>query len=210
MAAQPKVRVIRVFWLGSNVRVLGFKFARETTLCDAMSHDCEELYLCQPRNAWTCIRCASVLLETLVERLSCQIDVAPGDIKLMHQHDTKQDFNIIQTGRFDKWQTTVAWTKLLTATSPKTPLRLFVTRRSNVDLAVNKLQVAIEDRGRCENEFAQMSVALRNNIRVARVAIKGRAFLGDVGPLLRSNKAFMTDYVCNDWQIVRPNIKDFE
>ena len=196
MAAQSGgVRMVGVVWLGSNVRVGSFKLAGKTEICTCRL--CSLGDLC-----YSYVNQRNRMLVALVNTLSQMIKVEPGDIKLLAKRESSQDLNVHGASRKILDKTINAWARLLN--SPQAPLNLFVTHRSNADLAVNRLLLARDyDKTSVYWKFMDMPLDLRSNVRVVRVAVDlDNRCWDDVGPDLLSNKAFMMHYILKNSKIL--------
>ena len=183
LGEMKKVFMFKFTWLGSNASAASFAASFELL---------RELKLGAPVGQYAKTTKA---LMALVEQLSKTTKVWMGNIKLL-KPGSSFDLNVCNRGRHDVYKAVIAWTQLLLATPPRTPLQLFVTSRSDVDHAVNTLRFALNKSNVCREEFAEMPLALRNNARVATIAIEAYAHeWEDVGPELLSNKAFMTKHI---------------
>lgn len=187
LGEMKKIFMFNFTWLGSNASAASFAASFELS---------RELALGAPVGQYVT---TTKTLMALVERLSKLTGLWSGNIKLL-AHGSCFDLNVCNRGRHDVYKAVIAWTQLLLATPPRTPLQLVVTIRSDVDLAVNKLLVALNKSNVCRKEFAEMPLALRNNARVATIAIEAYGHeWEDVGPDLLSNKAFMTKHISKSW-----------
>ena len=196
MAAQSGgVRMVGVVWLGSNVRVGSFELAGKHEICTCKS--CSFGDLC-----YSYVNQRTRMLVALVNKLSQMIKVEPGDIKLLAERESSQDLNVYGASRKILDKAINAWARLLN--SPQAPLNLFVTHRSNADLAVNRLLLARDyDRTSAYWTFRDMPLDLRSNTRVVRVAVDLDNGCWDfVGRDLLSNKAFMMHYILKNSKLL--------
>ena len=185
------VRVFNVYWIGSNVMAATL----EVSFRRALSHV-----------AWL-----STEVRGLITCLSDEVKLPPDEIKLVAAPNDKLDLNVFQLLN-DKGERPLEparasdkWNKLLfspDSKAPSAPITLFVTRRSNVDLAVAALwhsrigwsaDIAFE----C---FQEMRPFLHNHRRVAIVAITMSERCWDlVGSALKGNRAFMMEAISRQW-----------
>ena len=196
------VRVFNVYWIGSNVMAatLGYSFRRAMT----GSH----------------VARLSTEVRGLITCLSDEVKLPPDEIKLVAAPNDKLDLNVFRLlndeGELpsEPVRASDKWRELLfppDSNAPPAPITLFVTRRSNVDLAVDALwssSFASADRvyevrthyARAFACFQGMNPYLQNHRRVATVAtIISNQCWDFVGSALKGNRAFMMEAISRQW-----------
>jgi hypothetical protein len=155
--AQTTVRVFNVLWLGSNASVASIEYSFQHLSINGFV----------------------TKVQNFVGQISRAIKANPIDVKLTTNKGLK--LNAFKMYNDDGKQQTYceildAWQTLLSAHPPSpTPIQLFVTRRSRIDLAIDSLWLARfswpSQLGQLVQTFGGMAPHLRNHYRVARAAV---------------------------------------